>query len=301
MHNEQSDFLAMGTFPSWLKKSVFENRTNQTIRNILREHGLETICRSSRCPNVSECWSQSRVAFLLLGEVCTRHCSFCAVAHGTPQTIDPHEPQKIAIAVEKLKLRYVVITSVTRDDLPDGGTRQFVACIEQIRTRTPEAKIEILTSDFKHCEEAIRLVAAAQPDIFSHNLETVARLYPSVRPQATYERSLHLLKSIKFTNPSIYTKSGLMVGLGEKTMEVVGAMRDLRDAGCDFLTIGQYLQPSPENLAVHEFVHPDLFRAYKSEAYELGFVYVASGPFVRSSYYAEEALGEVTKDSKRLV
>jgi lipoic acid synthetase len=254
--------------------------------DVLKQYGLNTICRSALCPNQGECLACGTATFLILGDRCTRNCRFCAVSKGVPLPPDPGEPEKLAQAVAALKLRHVVITSVTRDDLSDGGAGHFAATLYALRQSVPSATTEVLTPDFCGQEQAIDTVIAAAPDVYNHNVETIARLYDPVRPKASYSRSLGLLKHVKDQAPDIYTKSGLMVGLGEEYDEVLTVLDDLRSAGCDLLTIGQYLQPSPQHLPVKRFVPPEEFATYKEKAIEMGFVHIESGPFVRSSYHA---------------
>lgn len=255
---------------------------------ILQQFGLHTICQSALCPNQSECLASGTATFLILGEQCTRNCRFCAVPAGRPAPLDPGEPEKLARAAAALRLRHVVITSVTRDDLPDGGAGHFAATIRALRRHVPGATVEVLTPDFQGHARAIDTVIAARPEVFNHNIETVPRLYPAARPQAQYGRSLAFLRYIKEHGEDIFTKSGLMVGLGETLAELLAVMRDLRRAGCDILTIGQYLQPSPQHLPVRRFVPPEEFARLKEKALVLGFKYVEAGPLVRSSYHAHK-------------
>jgi len=255
---------------------------------------LTTVCHEARCPNADDCFSRGTATFLILGNHCTRSCLFCTVRHGSPEVPNPEEPYAVAEAVQLLGLDHVVITSVTRDDLPDGGAGHFAATVHAIRKRTPEVSIEVLVPDFKGSAEALQTVIQARPDVIAHNIETVPRLYPEVRAGADYNRSLSLLKSVTESNPPITTKSGFMLGFGETPDEVRNVMRDLLAAGCSILTIGQYLQPSPRNLTVKHYIHPDIFERWKLEALNMGFRGVASGPFVRSSYRA----GELYKSSK---
>jgi len=248
---------------------------------------LRTVCESALCPNLSECWSEGELTFMILGNRCTRNCRFCAVGKGKPSPPDPQEPRRIAQAAQKLSLKHIIVTSVTRDDLADGGASQFVETIRQLRLLGSDVVIEVLIPDFQGEREAIEGVTKAGPDIIGHNVETVPRLYKEVRPQADYQCSLSVLKIIKsFDN--IYTKSGLMLGLGETRDEVLEVLRDLRKAGCDILTLGQYLQPGKQNLAVERFVPPEEFAEYKKTAEEMGFLFVAAGPWVRSSYKSYE-------------
>ena len=276
------------TFPPWLKKRIPAEGTTETVRALLDELGLTTVCQNARCPNIMECFARKTATFMILGNVCCRNCGFCAVTHGSPKPLDPEEPKHVAEAVQRLKLRHAVITSVTRDDLPDGGAGHFAATIRAIREVAPNTIIEVLTPDFQGVAAHIRTVIAARPDIYNHNVETVPRMYPTVRPQANYRRSLDLLAFVKAEAVRIYTKSGLMVGIGETDDEIYAVIKDLRGVGCDILTIGQYLRPSPDHLPIARFVHPDTFAAYEKAARAAGFLAVASGPFVRSSYQAEQ-------------
>ena len=258
------------------------------VRTILREAALHTVCEEARCPNLGECFSKGTATFLILTRVCTRNCGFCAVEHGTPLPPDESEPQKVAEAVTRMGLRYVVVTSVTRDDLPDGGASQFARTIRAIRALDSKIKIEVLVPDFKGDSRSLEMVLDALPDVLNHNLETVPRLYPEARPQADFRRSLDLLKRSKKKNPWTITKSGFMLGLGENHPEILDLLRSLRDVGCDLITIGQYLQPRSDRLPVRRYVHPDEFDEYKRICESMGFKGVASGPFVRSSFHASE-------------
>jgi lipoic acid synthetase len=259
------------------------------VRELLARLELHTVCQSAHCPNACECFARGTATFLILGEACTRDCRFCAVEHGAPGPPDRGEPRRVAEAARRLGLRHMVVTSVTRDDLPDGGSGQFAATIAAIRVAS-DATIEVLTPDFQGRWECLDRVVEAGPDVFNHNVETVPRLYPRVRPQARYARSLELLRRVAERDGGILTKSGLMVGLGECYDEVIGVMGDLREVGCEALTLGQYLQPSREHLPVEEFITPETFGAYRKEAEAMGFLAVAAGPFVRSSYQAEALL-----------
>ncbi|MBE3580602.1 MAG: lipoyl synthase [Thermoanaerobacteraceae bacterium] len=274
--------------PPWLHKRIPAGGSLETTRKLLEELQLNTVCQSALCPNLGECFARRTATFMILGKVCTRNCRFCAVEGGRPEPVDPDEPRRVAVAAARLGLRHVVVTSVTRDDLPDGGAGQFAATIGALRDQLPQAIIEVLTPDFKGERASIARVVEARPHIFNHNVETVPRLYPRVRPAADYRRSLEVLKMVKDLVPDIYTKSGMMVGLGETREEVEEVMADLRGAGCDILTIGQYLRPSPQHLAVEEFVPPETFEHYGQLGRKMGFLYVASAPFVRSSYNAAE-------------
>lgn len=272
--------------PSWLRRPIARTGTFAEVDGVLAELALNTVCRSARCPNRGECFSEGTATFLIMGGVCTRNCRFCAVESAVPAPLDADEPRRVAEAVRRLDLKHVVITTVTRDDVADGGAAHFVATIEAVRAAVPHAAIEVLTSDFGGDERAIDLVAAARPAVFNHNLETVPRLYATVRPEAVYERSLRVLERVREAQPALPTKSGLMLGLGETPDEVVEVMRDLRAKGVEMLTMGQYLRPSAAHLPVVEFVEPEVFASLAREAYALGFSAVASAPFVRSSYHA---------------
>lgn len=276
----------MSELPPWIKRR-FPASCGENMEIILRSLALHTVCESARCPNIGECFGKGTATFLILGEVCTRNCGFCAVRKGRPLPPDPEEPIRVAQAAKALALKHVVVTSVTRDDLPDGGAGHFVQVIRALRMTLPSVTIEILTPDFQGREEFLEIFQEDLPDVFNHNVETVPRLYPTVRPKAQYERSLFVLQRFKTLFPSVLTKSGLMVGLGETTEEVLGVLSDLRHAGCDIVTIGQYLRPSMKHLPVREYVPPSWFSFYEEKACELGFRGVASGPFVRSSYLAE--------------
>ena len=280
----------MGTLrkPSWLKKRLPPFQDLQKVKSILDETNLHTVCEEARCPNLGECFARGTSTFLILGKICTRDCGFCAVKHGVPARPDEAEPEKVAQAVKKMGLQYVVITSVTRDDLPGGGASLFAKTIQTIRALHSRTKIEVLIPDFQGDPSLLEVVLEKAPDVLNHNIETVSRLYPEVRPQADYERSLHLLKRSRESHPNILTKSGFMLGLGENREEVLELLRDLREAGCDLLTIGQYLQPRQDRLPVVRFVPPEEFEEYKTIGEEMGFKAVASGPFVRSSFHAFE-------------
>lgn len=272
--------------PDWIRVKAPNSKEYEETRDLMRGLKLSTVCEEAACPNIGECWKKKHATFMILGAVCTRACSFCNVATGKPDQLDEYEPAKVAQAVGKLGLEHVVITSVDRDDLPDGGAEHFARTIRAIRHASPGTTIEILTPDFMRKDGAIEVVAQARPDVFNHNLETVPRLYPSIRPGARYFTSLELLARVKKIDPSIFTKSGLMVGLGESRDEVLQVMDDMRAADVDFLTIGQYLQPTPKHAAVDRFVTPDEFESYKTMAYGKGFLVAASSPLTRSSYHA---------------
>ena len=275
--------------PQWLRMPLPTSNTFARTRGLLDELKLHTVCESAKCPNHWECWSKGTATFMIAGDRCTRACGFCAVDTAKPFPLEPDEPLRVAEATRRMQLKHVVITAVARDDLKDGGAQHFQQTIEAVRRLNPGIIIEVLVPDFNESDAAIDLVLAAEPHIFNHNLETVRRLTPSVRHRATYDRSLSVLKKVKDRRgTTIYTKSGMMLGLGETEAEVLTALQDLRAAGCDILTLGQYLQPSLKLLPVKEFVTPETFARFKVIAEELGFVHVASGPMVRSSYHADE-------------
>jgi len=271
--------------PAWIKSRIPSGENYARLKDLIDRHDLHTVCEEARCPNMGECWNSGTATFMILGDVCTRSCGFCAVATGRPTVLDAHEPVRVADAVKKMGVRHAVITSVNRDELFDGGAQIFAETIRQIRTRCPDTKIEVLIPDFKGDEFALNIVLDAFPDVLNHNTETVPRLYPVVRPQAKYDRTLELLHRSK--HRGFLTKSGLMVGIGERIDEVQAVMRDLRSVECDILTIGQYLQPTKNHLPVDRFVHPEEFIALKNFGLEIGFRHVESGPLVRSSYHAE--------------
>src|SRR5262245_39950067 len=273
--------------PPWLRVHVRETPAYLETRALLRRQGLGTVCEEAACPNLHECWSQRHATVMVLGTVCTRACAFCNVATGRPDRVDETEPERLASAVAELGLRHVVITSVDRDDLPDGGAGHFVRCIEAIRARTPSTTIEILTPDFRHKPGAVERVAAARPDVYNHNVETVPRLYRRIRPGASFAHSVELLRRVKQVEPAAFTKSGLMVGLGEEPDEVLAVMDALRAADVDFLTIGQYLRPSPRHAPVSRYVPPAEFETYRDAALARGFLLVSSSPLTRSSYHAD--------------
>ncbi len=274
--------------PEWLKVRLPHGQAFREVKSIVDKHHLHTVCESARCPNMAECWARRTATFMILGDICTRSCRFCAVKTGRPTELDRLEPFRVANAVKQLGLRHAVITSVNRDDLKDGGAGIFAETIRQIRKKSPGCRVEVLIPDFKGDPDALAILLKARPDILNHNVETVPRLYRTVRPQAKYERSLWVLEESK--RQGMVTKSGLMVGLGETTDEILAVMRDLRAVGCDILTIGQYLQPTKEHLPVDRFVHPDEFAFYKEEGLKMGFQFVESGPLVRSSYHADEQI-----------
>jgi lipoic acid synthetase len=277
-------------FPSWLVKKLSHSEDVHRVKALLRKKGLHTVCESARCPNIWECFSKPTATFMIMGNICTRACRFCGVQKGHPDPLDADEPKRVAEVVNTLKLRHTVITSVTRDDLEDGGAEHFAKTVECIREMNPQVSIEILTPDFQGSQDALRVAVSSRPDIFNHNLETVPRFYPAVRPGADYERSLRFLKKIKEEDRNILTKSGIMLGLGEIYGEVMDLMEDLNRADCDIVTVGQYLMPSKESIEVKEYIHPELFEKYKEDIENMGFLHVFSGPFVRSSYNAESVI-----------
>jgi lipoic acid synthetase len=274
--------------PEWLKLARLEAAVLNEAIKFTRDLKLHTVCESARCPNRTECFSQGTATFMILGNVCTRNCTFCGVKHGTPEVPDPQEPDHIVQAVARLGLRYVVVTSVTRDDLPNGGAAQFARTISAIHEYDRNIAVEVLIPDFQGSASALQTVIDASPAVLNHNIETVPRLYAEVRPQAKYQRSLDLLKQAKLLDNSAFTKSGLMLGLGESREEVIEVMENLRQAGCDLLTIGQYLQPSLEHHQLVRYIHPEEFEEYRTMGEKLGFVSVVSGPLVRSSFHAAE-------------
>jgi lipoyl synthase len=275
--------------PDWIRVRLSHSETFRGVKQVLREQGLHTVCEEAACPNIGECFGKGTATFMVLGDLCTRRCPFCDVAHGRPSPPDADEPGKLAHTVARLRLNYVVITSVDRDDLRDGGAGHFAACIRAVREQSPRTRIEVLTPDFRgRLDAALDALAADPPDVMNHNLETVPRLYREARPGADYRHSLQLLRTFKQRHPSVLTKSGVMLGLGETDEEVLAVMRDLREHGVDMLTVGQYLQPRAGNLQVRRYVAPEAFEALAGEARRMGFSHAACGPLVRSSYHADE-------------
>ncbi|MEC3911294.1 lipoyl synthase [Sphingobium sp. CR2-8] len=280
--------------PDWIRVKAPTSPAYHETRKLMRDKGLNTVCEEAACPNIGECWTKKHATVMILGDVCTRACAFCNVKTGMPRKVDVNEPQNLADACAQMGLEHIVITSVDRDDLPDGGASQFVKVIEALRRTTPNTTIEILTPDFRNKHErAVEMIVAARPDVYNHNLETVPRLYPTIRPGARYYASLRLLESVKKLDPSIFTKSGIMLGLGEERLEVHQVMDDMRSADIDFLTMGQYLQPTPKHAKVMEFVTPAAFTAYAGIARAKGFLQVASSPLTRSSYHAGKDFAEM--------
>jgi lipoic acid synthetase len=279
--------------PAWIKVRLGDGARFNEVKQALRANNLHTVCEEASCPNIGECFGKGTATFMILGDLCTRRCPFCDVAHGRPNPPDPEEPEKLAKTIAAMRLRYVVVTSVDRDDLRDGGARHFVDCIRAIRTHSPPTRIEILVPDFRgRSDAALAVLAAAPPDVLNHNLETVPRLYRQARPGADYAHSLRLLRDFKRQHPDVPTKSGLMVGLGETDDEIVAVMRDLRAHSVDMLTIGQYLQPSAHHLPVLRYVEPEQFKRFEDAARSLGFAHAACGPLVRSSYHADRQAHE---------
>lgn len=279
--------------PDWIRVKAPTSREFQVTRDVIHNLKLNTVCEEAACPNIGECWSQKHATVMIMGDTCTRACAFCNVKTGVPGALNPHEPENLALAIAELKLKHVVITSVDRDDLEDGGAEHFAKCITAIRNRTKDTTIEVLTPDFLRKEHGIGIVAEARPDVYNHNIETVPRLYKTIRPGARYFNSLHLLKKVKEIDPSIFTKSGIMVGLGETKDEVLQVMDDLRSADVDFMTIGQYLQPTPAHALIDRYVTPDEFEYYARQAKAKGFLMVASSPLTRSSYHAGDDFAEM--------
>jgi lipoic acid synthetase len=273
--------------PDWIRVKAPVSKGYHETRKLMRDLSLNTVCEEAACPNIGECWDKKHATVMILGDVCTRACAFCNVKTGMPRLVDPMEPENVAIAAGKMGLNHIVITSVDRDDLPDGGADQFVKVIKALRRETPDTTIEILTPDFRgKMRAAVEKICEAGPDVYNHNLETVPRLYPTIRPGARYYASLRLLEEVKAHDPLIFTKSGIMLGLGEQRLEVHQVMDDMRSADVDFITMGQYLQPTPKHAAVKDFVTPKAFAAYGSIARAKGFLQVASSPLTRSSYHA---------------
>lgn len=287
--------------PDWIRVKAPTSKGYFETRDLMRSKGLHTVCEEAGCPNIGECWAKKHATFMIMGETCTRACAFCNVATGQPKALDPMEPVNVATAVKELALAHVVVTSVDRDDLADGGAAHFAAVIANIREFSPGTTIEVLTPDFMHKRGAIETVAAAKPDVFNHNIETAPRLYPTIRPGARYFTSLELLSRVKRIDPSIFTKSGLMVGLGESKIEVLQVMDDLRAAEVDFITIGQYLQPTPKHAAIDRFVTPEEFDSYARQARGKGFLMVSASPLTRSSYHAGDDFLRLREARERLL
>lgn len=296
--NSASEPLRKTRKPDWIRVKAPVSKGYHETRKLMRELSLNTVCEEAACPNIGECWDKKHATVMILGDVCTRACAFCNVKTGMPRLVDPMEPENVAIAAGQMGLNHIVITSVDRDDLPDGGADQFVKVIKALRRETPETTIEILTPDFRgKMRAAVEKICEAGPDVYNHNLETVPRLYPTIRPGARYYASLRLLEEVKAHDPLIFTKSGIMLGLGEQRLEVHQVMDDMRSADVDFVTMGQYLQPTPKHAAVEDFVTPKAFAAYGSIARAKGFLQVASSPLTRSSYHAGDDFA-VMKDAR---
>jgi lipoic acid synthetase len=287
-HEPTADGSRPGARPPWIRVRLVDTPELRETRALMRRLRLGTVCEEAACPNLSECWSRRHATVMVLGSVCTRACAFCNVATGRPDAVDPDEPERLGRAVAELALRHVVVTSVDRDDLPDGGATHFVACIEAIRRASPHTSVEILTPDFRHKPGAVETVAAARPDVYNHNVETAPRLYRRIRPGASFAASVELLARVKRAAPGTFTKSGMMVGLGETRDEVLEVMEALRGADVDFLTVGQYLRPTPRHAPVERYVEPEEFEGYREAALARGFLLVSASPLTRSSYHADE-------------
>ena len=274
--------------PDWIRVKAPNSKEYLTTHQTIKDLKLNTVCQEAACPNIGECWSKKHVTVMILGSVCTRACKFCNVATGKPDLLDPHEPERLSDAIAKLNLQHVVITSVDRDDLEDGGAYHFAQCIKAIRSKSPNTTIEVLTPDFLRKNGSVEIVVEAKPDVYNHNIETVPSLYKKIRPGARYFHSLNLLNQVKKLDQSIFTKSGMMVGLGETKEEIIQVMEDLREAQVDFLTIGQYLRPTENHAEIHRYVSPEEFSYYERMAYAKGFLMVSASPLTRSSYHAGE-------------
>lgn len=293
MNKEQNTTVLVEKKPKWLRRQLPTGSAYEKVRGIIGDDRLHTVCREAKCPNMWECFSQKTATFLIMGSRCTRNCRFCSVLPDPLEPPDPGEPARVADVASRMGLKYVVVTSVTRDDLADGGAFLFAETIAEIRKKVTEVCVEVLIPDFQGSTEALRTVLQARPDVINHNIETVPRLYPRVRPQAEYQRSLKLIQRAYEYDPERPTKSGLMLGLGEQPFEIEQTLEDLNTAGCQMLTLGQYLQPSKNHLPVERFIPPEEFEAWRKKAIKIGFAEVASGPFVRSSYHAKELFQEI--------
>ena len=285
--------------PDWIRVKAPVSKEYHATRDLIRTHKLNTVCEEAACPNIGECWAKKHATVMILGSICTRACRFCNVTTGRPDQLDPHEPENLANAASKLGLEHIVITSVDRDDLDDGGANHYAECIRQLRQKCDNTTIEILTPDFRNKGGALEIVVDAKPDVYNHNIETVPSLYNNIRPGARYFYSLNLLKKVKEIDPSIFTKSGLMLGLGETKEEVIQVMDDLRAAEVDFITLGQYLQPTPKHAEVKKFATPEEFEYFKKVAYNKGFLMVASSPLTRSSYHAGDDFAQMQKNRQK--
>jgi len=281
--------------PDWIRVKAPMSKGYHETKNMLQAKKLHTVCEEAACPNIGECWEQKHATVMILGSICTRACSFCNIETGKPQAVNPHEPENVGDVAKFSGLKHIVITSVDRDDLADGGANQFVECIKNVRKKAPQTTIEILTPDFLRKDQALELVVQAKPDVFNHNIETVPALYQTIRPGARYFHSLRLLQKVKELDPTIFTKSGLMVGLGENKEQILQVMDDMRSANIDFITIGQYLRPTLRHAPVDRYVSPDEFDFYKKMAYSKGFLMVASSPLTRSSYHAGDDFAKMQK------
>lgn len=282
--------------PEWLKQRVPNQETLKKMEKMLRGLSLNTVCEGANCPNMGKCFENKTATFMIMGSICTRGCKFCAVEGGEPKILDPEEPFHVAEASKQLGLKHIVVTSVTRDDLQDGGAEHFAKTVTEIRKLNPNSTIELLIPDLMGNWDALKIIVESGPDIINHNVETIPSLYKKVRPQAIYKRSLELLKQVKIFDSNIFTKSGLMLGLGESDEEVIGVMKDLVDIDCDILTLGQYLRPSTKHVSIHKYIHPDKFEELKNIALGKGFKYVASGPMVRSSYKAFDGMEQLKNE-----
>jgi len=280
-------------FPSWLRVTVPSGENYIDVRDRLKDSQLHTVCQEAKCPNIGDCWNRRSATFMILGDICTRACRYCAVTSGRPSGLDLDEPRRLAETVQYLQLKYVVITSVNRDDLTDGGAYIFSQCIQQIRKRLPGCKVEVLIPDFQGNYDAVRLIVDSKPDVLNHNIETVERIFHDVRPKGSYNKSLELLSRAKYLATSCVTKSGMMIGLGETRKEISQTMKDLRSVDCDLLTVGQYLRPSEKHIKISKFYTPKDFLDIQEEGISLGFRHIASGPLVRSSYHADEQYAAV--------
>ncbi|HZK27526.1 MAG TPA: lipoyl synthase [Clostridia bacterium] len=290
--------MAVKRKPEWLRINMAQGRSLDYVEEMLEKYSLNTVCVEANCPNRMECFSRKTATFMILGKECSRNCRFCNVSHGTLEEVNPEEPENLANAAVEMGLKHVVVTTVTRDDLPDGGAGHFAKVVNAIRAKDSSITIELLISDLKGHRESIKTVVDSKPEIINHNVETVPRLYKEIRPMAIYKRSLDVLGQVKEMDDTILTKSGMMMGLGETEEEVIEVMKDLRDVDCDFLTLGQYLAPSEKHYPVKEYVTPETFERYRAKAEELGFKFVASGPFVRSSYKAADAMDAVGAENQ---
>jgi lipoic acid synthetase len=287
--------------PDWIRVKAPTSKTYRETKDLMRNLKLNTVCEEAACPNIGECWSKKHATVMIMGSVCTRACAFCNVDTGVPDALNPHEPDNVAQAVAEMDLHHVVVTSVDRDDLPDGGAEHFAKVIAKIRLYAPNTSIEVLTPDFLRKEDAYKTVVKAKPDVFNHNIETVPSLYAKIRPGARYFNSLTLLKDVKKADPNIFTKSGVMVGLGERKEEILQLMDDLRAAEVDFITIGQYLQPTAKHAKIDRYVHPDEFKYYQKMAEAKGFLMVSATPLTRSSYHAGEDFKQMQENRKKLL